>query len=481
MAGSLAGLAPRTLSGRVLLIILAGLAIAHLTSFGFAQHERDREFERAQAQGLGERIARTVLEPAAEGEAPPPPRFEHRGGRRFGGRGFAGPPIVLRAVPQVEAPLPGEEAAPSRIENAIRGSLVARMGKDPVKRVTVRDAGEAPHGMGFERGGPGGPPPGEDGDFVLAAAHARVVAVTLELPRGGLAVAEGEVVVPPWRLPPRSWIGIAIAFALTAVFTFVAAQVAVRPVRRLAEAAERLSRNLDEPPMPETGARELANAAHAFNRMQDRLRRHVKTRSLAFAALSHDMRTPLTRMHLRLESLDHPGQLERLRADLDEIEALATSALEVTRGLHQEEPLAETSLADMARGVAQDFAASGHRIEVSGAAPPMMLRPRAVRRALCNLVENATRYGTDVSLVVFEEPGRAGIRVLDRGPGIPEAEMGRVLEPYYRVESSRSRATGGAGLGLAIARDIADAHGGELVLAPRDGGGLEARLVFPVA
>ena len=302
--------------------------------------------------------------------------------------------------------------------------------------------------------------------------------VALKLPGGRMAIAESTTLQPTLRIPTEAWASIVLIFIVTALFSFWAVRLAVQPVRMLADAADRLSRNIEEPPLPEQGATEIRDAAHAFNRMQDRLRRHVNSRALAFAAMSHDIRTPLTRMRLRLESLGEEARA-KLEGDLAEIEGLARSALEVTRGLSPDEPTAKVDLGELVHRLVVDYAAMGSRIATSGTAAPVAARPMALRRALVNLVDNAFKYGTEVSIELADAAGQASVRVCDRGPGIPAEHLERVMTPFYRVEGSRNRETGGTGLGLAIAKDIVEGHGGELVLENRAGGGLCATIRLP--
>jgi protein-histidine pros-kinase len=311
------------------------------------------------------------------------------------------------------------------------------------------------------------------GDRVFA-----LLTVALKLPNQRFATAETPVFQPVRGIPAEAWTSIALVFLVTAMFCLVAARLAVQPVRMLALAADRLSRNIDEPPLPERGAQELRSATRAFNRMQDRLKRHVNSRALAFAAMSHDIRTPLTRMRLRLETLG-PEAKERIGEDLDEIESIARSVLEISRGLSAEEPIAAVDLDALVRRLAGDYAAMGSQVGVTGHAGAIPARPAALRRAVGNLVDNALKYGREVQVEMGETRTHATLAVCDRGPGIPVAELPRVTTPFYRVESSRNRDTGGAGLGLAIAKDIVEGQGGELDIANRDGGGLVATIRLP--
>jgi protein-histidine pros-kinase len=194
--------------------------------------------------------------------------------------------------------------------------------------------------------------------------------------------------------------------------------------------------------------------------------------------MSHDLRTPLTRMRLRLESLGDEAK-RKLGDDLDEIEALATTVLDVTRSLAADEPLARIDFDELSRKLVDDYAQLGHALRVEGSAAPIEARPHALRRALVNVIDNAFKYGSDVVLQVEEGRGEVLLNVLDRGPGIPREELEKVLYPFYRVEGSRSRETGGAGLGLAIAKDIVEGHGGAVEVANRADGGLRVSFRMP--
>jgi signal transduction histidine kinase len=212
--------------------------------------------------------------------------------------------------------------------------------------------------------------------------------------------------------------------------------------------------------------------------MQDRLRRHVNSRTLAFAAMSHDIRTPLTRLRLKLESLDDASR-DSLGSDLSEIESISKSALEMTKELAPDESIAPVDVDALVRRLAADYETLGTKIPVTGASPRVKARPAALRRALGNLVDNAIKYGRDVTIALGESRDHAVIAVEDRGPGIPAADLEKVVYPFYRLEVSRNRGTGGAGLGLAIAKDIVEGQGGELLLANREGGGLTVTVRLP--
>ncbi len=280
---------------------------------------------------------------------------------------------------------------------------------------------------------------------------------------------------------PREWLG-AIAVLLisvVAVSLWVVRRM-TRPLAMLAGAAEALGRDLNAPPLVETGPTEVREAAHAFNTMQARLARFIDDRARILAAVSHDLKTPLTRLRLRTELLDDQGARERFGADLDEMQQMVQSALDFARGLDDTEASRTVDIEALCAALAEDVPGASGRVRVVGGAAPWRGRAHALRRCLSNLLVNALRYSDDqVEVRIEDRDAQLLIHILDRGPGIPEPELARVLEPYYRVEGSRSRESGGSGLGLSIARAVARAHGGDLRLANRGDGGLEAQVALP--
>lgn len=292
--------------------------------------------------------------------------------------------------------------------------------------------------------------------------------------------------------PPRPWHSETFLIAFLVMTITAAALIlwAVRrlilPIRALAEAADRLGRDVNAPPLPERGPTEIATAAHAFNTMAERIRRFVRDRTQMLAAISHDLRTPITRLRLRAEFMEDDEQRRKMLADLDEMEAMITATLAFARDEAAAEPTVPLDLAALCRTVldeatdAQPEAAE----RVAYAGPErlvVMARPMALKRAIANLVGNALTYGGAARLALV--PSAAGqplrLTVDDDGPGIPPAELESVFQPFRRLEASRNRETGGTGLGLPIARNILRAHGGDVVLRNRPEGGLQAVVTLP--
>ena len=314
------------------------------------------------------------------------------------------------------------------------------------------------------------------------AAHqgsARRYDVSVRLPDGA-ALLFRVTRMPEGAPLPRHLLGnLALLVLILVIVLYVAARNITRPLSELARAAHSVGRDTSPQRLQERGARELRDAARAFNTMQDRLRRYLDSRTRVLAAMSHDLKTPLTRLRLQVETLDNPPAQERIGRELSEMEAMVREALTLFRGIEDGEPPAPLDLNALLDKVREEFTDMGQQVTVAGrTAQPLTAKPAALKRCLTNLVANATHFGARADIVVEDGPVVA-IRVRDAGPGIPAQELERVFEPFYRLESSRNRDSGGTGLGLSIARDIAQAHGGSLTLSNLPGGGLEATLLLP--
>jgi signal transduction histidine kinase len=312
------------------------------------------------------------------------------------------------------------------------------------------------------------------------AAGLQLYDITVGFPDGDSAVFR------IWHMPrgaPLSrnlFFNLALLVVLLVIALYVTARSITRPLSSLVSAAESLGRNVRQPKLEEKGARELRDAARAFNTMQDRLQRYLDSRTRVLAAMSHDLKTPLTRLRLQVETqLEDPAIQARFGKELDEMESMVRGALALFRGLDDDETLAPIDINALVATLQTEFTEMGADVTVTGTAQqPLFGKPQALKRCLTNLVANAVKFGTRAKILVEDEAALI-IRVQDEGPGIPPEELERVFEPFYRVESSRNRDTGGTGLGLSIARDVAQAHGGSLVARNMPGGGLEALLVLP--
>ncbi|MFZ3083064.1 ATP-binding protein [Rhodoferax ferrireducens] len=281
-------------------------------------------------------------------------------------------------------------------------------------------------------------------------------------------------------LPRDLILRLAVTLMIVTAVVMLAVRQATQPLKQLAQAADTLGRDLDAPALAEEGPTETRRAAQAFNRMQARIKRLVNERSRALAAVSHDLRTPLTRLRLRAELVDDETLRDQMAADLDAMAAMIDATLDYLRGLQTSEAVRPIDINALLASMSEDALVLGRRISIQGQAlAPYTGRLSALRRALQNLIDNAIKYGTCAHLRVDDDAGELRIMVEDEGPGIEPHELARVTEPYYRPDASRSSATGGVGLGLSIAKDIALLHGGDLVLTNRAQGGLCATLKLP--
>jgi signal transduction histidine kinase len=308
----------------------------------------------------------------------------------------------------------------------------------------------------------------------------------------GLLMPDGEWLnVTMAAEPPRPWHSptFLAAFVLMTVvaagLTVWAVRRLVAPVQTLAAAAEALGRDVNAPPLPETGPLEVATAAAAFNTMAARIRRFVQDRTELLTAIGHDLRTPITRLKLRAEFVEDEEQRGKMLADLEELEAMVSATLAFGRDARNTESVSPLDLAELLRTLL-DEAGDARPDAVEGLSydgPPHLTvhaRSLSLKRALANLVSNAVTYGGSAR-VRLEPPtdGLVTIMVEDQGPGIRPQDLDRVFEPFQRGEPSRNRETGGVGLGLPIARNILRAHGGDVTLANRPGGGARATVTLP--
>jgi signal transduction histidine kinase len=281
-------------------------------------------------------------------------------------------------------------------------------------------------------------------------------------------------------VPSRFWLQLILTFSAVVSVALIAVRLVTRPIKELADAAEAFGRDLDTPPLDARGPAETRRAAEAFNHMQERLRRLIAERSRALAAVSHDLRTPLTRLRLRAELVEDDELRTQINADIDDMQAMIEATLGYLRGLGESEAPQSIDIEALLASMVADEQALGRAVDFAGGrCATYPGRVSALKRAIANLIDNAVKYGQAAHLSVTDTPDALCIGVEDDGPGIPVADLERVLEPYVRLESSRSRETGGVGLGLAVARDAARLHGGALKLENRAAGGLRATLVLP--
>lgn len=290
-------------------------------------------------------------------------------------------------------------------------------------------------------------------------------------------------ILPP-RAPPgrgKGELTTMLPFLISiALLAYLVTGMTMRPLKQLAQAAKDLGKDINRAPLDLSGASEIRQASAAFNAMQARIRQHIFQRTQMLAAITHDLQTPLTRLRLRLEKVTDAELRERLIGDLAAMQGMVKEGLDLARSMDSSEAMQAIDLDSLLDSVCFDAADAGQPVELNGqAAMTLMGRPVALRRCLVNLIDNAVKYGQHAHVTVERMAGAARIAIRDAGPGIPEDQLAKVFEPFYRIETSRSRASGGTGLGLTIARNIAEQHGARLALANCAAGGLEVSLIVP--
>lgn len=303
------------------------------------------------------------------------------------------------------------------------------------------------------------------------------------------------------RLPDQSWINIGLVapssrvaeahgtllstslMALGALLiSIVLVRWLTRPLSTFADAAQRLYRSAESAPVPEEGPVEIRALARAFNEMQGRIKRLIDDRTRALAAVSHDLKTPITRLRFRVEEIEDPEARRSVAADLDEMEAMLDQTLAFLRGDRADEPVKPIDLVAVLETVTDDLLDSGAPVELSGSASAVLPGRRlALKRAFGNLVDNALKYGASARIVVRDLSDSVLVEIADEGPGIAPADIERALAPFVRLEPSRNPATGGFGLGLPIAQAIIEGHDGSLTLANGRERGLVVTVRLPKA
>ncbi|MFF7708397.1 ATP-binding protein [Pseudomonas sp. NPDC007930] len=327
------------------------------------------------------------------------------------------------------------------------------------------------HMMGAE--GPfAGPPehrPGEDRDGPFAGDH-----------DGAPGEDEGRFRPPP----PGPLRGPIVPFLFQLVTLVVAAwygaKFLTRPIRRFSEAAERLSENLDSAPLDEdVGPREARQAAQTFNRMQRRIREQVQQRARMLGAVSHDLRTPLSRLKLRLEQVPEEKLQNQMRQDLDDMIGMLDATLTYLHEQRTSEALQRYDVQALVESLCENAQDNGSPAQAEGECAPLVTQPMALRSCISNLLDNALRYGGATLVALQDSPTELVVRVIDHGPGISADKREAVFEPFFRLEGSRNRNSGGVGLGMTIAREAAQRLGGTLSLEETPGGGLTATVRLP--
>ncbi len=384
---------------------------------------------------------------------------------------FVRPDAIPIAPPP--SPAPGGETAGDPAWPSAETVIVNR-GNEIRAEVRLRHPGPGPNGV-FALDG-------ETRQFTILADRLTFApfSASVRQPDGRWAMVEPpRGLLSPWQL--RMLLALGISMLLLAPLVWWMARRLTRPIRVFAEAAERLGADPEAEPLTPSGPSEVRTAIHAFNDMQASLRDHMRRRAQTVAAIAHDLRTPLTRLRFRAEQAPEVVR-ERMAADIEEMDALIAQAMAYVSGEATPDRRKRFDLDALARDCAVGFSETGAAVTFTNSeALPVEADPAALRRALGNLIANAVQYGGAARVTALAEDDRAVVLVEDDGPGLAGDELEAVFEPFHRAERSRSRETGGVGLGLTVARQAARAHGGDVSLSNRNKGGLQARLTLPLA
>ena len=284
--------------------------------------------------------------------------------------------------------------------------------------------------------------------------------------------------------PPRPWFGgplVPLTFQLISlvIAAWYGAKLLSRPIQRLSDAAERLSENLDSTPLDESGPREARQAAYTFNLMQKRIIEQVQQRSRMLGAVSHDLRTPLSRLKLRLEQIDDEKLQGQMRQDLDDMISMLDATLTYLHEQRTSEARQWMDVQALVESLCENAQDQGADVQASGHCAPLQVQPMALRSCINNLLDNALRYAGQALITLEDSRETLVIRVIDHGPGIAADKREAVFEPFFRLEGSRNRNSGGVGLGMTIAREASERLGGQLSLEETPGGGLTAVIHLP--
>ena len=460
---------PRSLFGQTLLILLAGLLISHLVGSLIYGNDREQAVRVVGGFATAQRIANLtrLIEDM--------PRER----RELMIAALSDPTFRVSLSNEPSAIVPAGDDGP--IAPAIREFLVDQLspaitGQPRVSVASTKGSifggwhpmmGHGPMMHGFGHFGPFG----AFGDLRVAVPlqDGHWLSFITQVPASGPAVSRQFLVSMAL-----------MATILLALSVWVVRRVTA-PLASLSAAAMRLGNDLNAPPLPDTGTVEMQRASRAFNTMQARLRSLLEDRTRMLAAISHDLRTPLTLLRLRAENFADTTERDKTLTIIAEMDAMVAETLRFARDQATAEPRRRTDLTVLLGSVIDDALDAGAPVSMEPAMPIVYeCQPAALKRALTNLLDNAVKYGKRARAAIRSTPRAVEITIDDDGPGIPEAELGRVFEPFYRVEGSRSRDTGGIGLGLAIALSVVQGHGGQLRLSNRPEGGLRASAVLPI-
>ncbi|MCF6326816.1 MAG: ATP-binding protein [Devosiaceae bacterium] len=444
---------PDSIFARTFFVLIIGLAISHTISIALYVSDRSNTLVSIDGRHIGDRVALTerII------RLSPPP---NRPGMvsRISDDIFQ---VTWTPTANVAA---DEKTSPRTLE--VQKAIGEHLDPDENRMIRIRDMGMQP--------------------LVLNSAdepeNIAMVMVSMTLPDQSWLnfVVPLRAPTPLWTL--RYILSMAVMLIAIAGFSAIVVHQLTRPLARFASASKKLGVDMDSKDIPEKGAMEIRQASKAFNQMHRRIKRFVEDRTQMIAAISHDLGTPISRMRLRAEFVEDEEQRQKMLADLSDMEKMVSDTLSFARDEAILEPMVKVDFRALAQRVCDDIGDSGYNIEfaIGDVLIPYQCRPAAMRRALSNLIENAAKYGKIAHVNLVGDCPCIILQIDDEGPGIPQHLQEEIFEPFFRIENSRSRDTGGTGLGMTVARSIIKAHGGDISLKNRAEGGLRMEIKLPV-
>lgn len=440
-----------SVANRVFLILLAGILVAVGSTGWLADSERRKNFKEWYDSRIADRIEQIVI--SIDNVGPDTRNIVLQTSEKFGLESA----LVNEAEPKVDD------------NPALTAAIKTKLGGE--RRVTVVKEKDCKL---RERRGPDPRHFDECQAVYVSLKDGAVLKVKLRVTRQPGAPGGG----PPGMPFPSLYF--ALFMLLIGVLAFVVAKMTARPIQLLANAAGELGSDIDRPPLDESGPTEVRQAATAFNAMQARIKRQIQHRTHMLAAITHDLQTPLTRLRLRLEKVGDGELRQKLLEDLAVMQSMVREGLDLARSMDSAEAMQKLDIDSLLDSVCADAVDARQDVTLEGRTrASIVAQPNALRRCLTNLVDNATKYGRYARLQLGREGSDIVIRIRDGGVGIPAELLETVFDPFFRLETSRSRDTGGTGLGLTIARNIAENHRATLQLRNHPAGGLEVTLRLP--
>jgi len=445
-------LLPNTLFARTLLVLIIGLALSHTISIALYVSDRSSTLVSIDGRHIGDRIA--VIDRILRSSSPEnrPAMIE----------GISDEIFLVTWTPKSNV---RADEKPNQRTREVEAALGDHLDLDETRIVRIGDMGVQSSAV-------------ESG---AEAENIALVMVSMSLPDQSWLNF-----IVPLKEPESLWtlryvLSMAVMLIAIVLFSAIVVHQLIRPLARFASASKRLGVDINSEGIPEEGPEEIRQASKAFNEMHRRIKRFVEDRTQMIAAISHDLGTPISRMRLRAEFVDDEEQQNKMLSDLGDMEKMVSDTLSFARDEAIREPMIKVDFGVLLQRVCDDINDSNYDVEFirSDRLLPYDCRPAAMRRALGNLIENAAKYGKIAHVSLIAEPNLIIVRIDDEGPGIPQHLHEEVFEPFFRVETSRNRETGGTGLGLTVARSTIRAHGGDIVLENRKNSGLRMEVQLP--